>query len=177
LKTYSFTTPFTTPSKKPLFKEDTKLWLLLIIISIGIYILFTLFLLLKSYLFVKDAENLKKEIEINKATISSINLEKEFIFKQKALFEEINIKNQLTKQQIKNLLDLVPDPITLERFYIDNDKLIIYGITPTKDVYNLLMLPPLESIFYKTITVFYEMPNGWYKFKSENYLKSENEKN
>jgi hypothetical protein len=85
------------------------------------------------------------------------------------------IKNQLTKQQIKNLLDLIPDPITLEKFYIDNDKLIIYGITPTKDAYNLLMLPPLESLFAKTITTFYKLPNGWYKFKSENYLKSENE--
>ena len=72
---------------------------------------------------------------------------------------------------IKNLLDLIPDPITLTSISFDKNKLIIYGITPTKDIYNMLMLPPLESIFTKTKTYFYQMNNGWYKFKSENYLK------
>ncbi|WP_457564015.1 hypothetical protein [Caminibacter pacificus] len=172
MKAYSFTKPY----KKPLFKEDTKLWLLLIVISLFLYVAFSAFLAIKAYFLNKDAQNLKKEIITLKADITKLNKQKDFIFKQKALYEDINIKNQLTKQQIKNLLDLIPDPITLERFYIDNDKLIIYGITPTKDAYNLLMLPPLESIFAKTVTTFYELPNGWYRFKSENYLKSGNEK-
>ena len=167
---------FTQPKKKPIFKEDTKLWLVLIFISLIMYIGFSAFLLIKGYFLKKDVKRLQNNIIVAKNQIIKINKEKEFIYTQKALYEDINIKNQLTKQQIKNLLDLVPDPITLERFYIDNNKLIIYGITPTKDVYNLLMLPPLKSIFYKTVTTFYEMPNGWYKFKSENYLKSENEK-
>jgi len=172
LKAYSFTTP----KKKPIFKEDTKLWLILIFISLLMYTGFSLFLLIKGYFLKKDVKELKNNIIVTKKEIEKIKNEKEFIYTQKALYEDINIKNQLTKQQIKNLLDLVPDPITLDRFYIDNNKLIIYGITPTKDVYNLLMLPPLKSIFYKTETTFYEMPNGWYKFKSVNYLKSENEK-
>jgi len=171
LKAYSFTKP----KKKPLFKEDTKLWLLLIGISLGLYIAFSIFLSLKALFMKSDTKNLRQEIVKLKGDITLLNKEKEFVFTQKALYEDIHIKNQLTKQQIKNLLDLIPDPITLERFYIDKDKLIIYGITPTKDAYNLLMLPPLESIFSKTTTTFYKLPNGWYRFKSENYLKSGNE--
>lgn len=166
---------FKKPKKKPIFKEDTKLWLIFIIISLFLYTGFGVFLLFKAYLFKKDAKELKiKSIELKLKT-AELNKQKEFIFIQKALYENIMIKNSLTKQQIKNLLDLIPDPITLERFYIDNNRLIIYGITPTKDIYNLLMLPPLESIFEKTVTTFYELPNGWYKFKSQNYIKSKDE--
>ncbi len=82
------------------------------------------------------------------------------------------VKNSLLKQSIKNLLDLIPDPITLSSCEFDKNRLVLYGITPSKDIYNILMLPPLESIFNETKTYFYQMPNGWYRFKSENYLKS-----
>ena len=171
MKAYSFIKP----KKKPLFKEDTKLWLIFITFSLLLYILFALFLAIKAHFFKTDSQKLLKEIEKLKKETTELSLQKEFIYTQKALYEDIMIKNALVKQQIKNLLDLIPDPITLERFYIDNNKLIIYGITPTKDVYNLLMLPPLESVFEKTVTYFYELPNGWYRFKSENYIKSEDE--
>jgi len=171
LRAYSFITP----KKKPLFKEDTKLWLIFITASFFLYLFFGLFLLFKSYLFDKDSKKLTQQIENLKQKTTEIIAQKEFIYKQKALYEDISTKNDLVKQQIKNLLDLIPDPITLERFYIDNNKLIIYGITPTKDVYNLLMLPPLKSIFSDTKTYFYELPNGWYRFKSENFIKSEDE--
>ncbi|MEO1924088.1 MAG: hypothetical protein ABGX25_06220 [Nautiliaceae bacterium] len=166
---------FTKPKKKPIFKEDTKLWLIFIAISLVLYISFGVFLEIKSYLFKKETKELYNQILTLKHKIIELNKQKEFIYTQKALYEDIMIKNQLVKQQIQNLLDLIPDPITLEKFYIDHNKLIIYGITPTKDVYNLLMLPPLESIFEQTITYFYELPNGWYKFKSENFIKSEDE--
>ena len=166
---------FTTPKKKPLFKEDTKLWLIFITISLFLYFLFGAFLVIKAYFFQKDTQELKIQTANLQKEIKELNLQKEFIYTQEVIYKDIMTKNDLVKQQIKNLLDLIPDPITLEKFYIDNNKLIIYGITPTKDAYNLLMLPPLESIFDKTETYFYELPNGWYRFKSINYLKSENE--
>ncbi len=166
---------FTKPEKKPLFKEDTKIWLVFIIISLLLYFIFAAFLLFKGYLFKKDTKNLNTQtVELNKK-IKELNAQTNFIYTQEVIYNDIMTKNELVKQQIKNLLDLIPDPITLQKFYIDNNRLIIYGITPTKDAYNLLMLPPLESVFDKTKTEFYEMPNGWYKFKSVNYLKSDNE--
>ncbi|NPA11477.1 MAG: hypothetical protein GXO62_04470 [Epsilonproteobacteria bacterium] len=171
MKAYSFTKP----NKKPLFHEDTKLWLIFLAFSFALYIGFGVFLQLKVYLFKSDIEDYTLKVQELNRKIDDINAKIDFIFTQKAIYEDVLIKNDLVVEQIKNLLDLIPDPITLERFYIDHNKLIIYGITPTKDVYKLLMLPPLESIFEKTQTYFYELPNGWYRFKSLNYIKSENE--
>jgi hypothetical protein len=164
---------FTTPKQKPLIKEDTKLWIVFIGISIILYTVFALFLETKTVIYNKETESYNKEIISLKQKIMDISSEKQFIYKQKTLYEDINVKNSLMKDSIKNLLDLIPDPITLNSIYFDKNKLIIYGITPTKEIYNMLMLPPLESIFTETKTDFYQMSNGWYKFKSENYLKEE----
>jgi len=162
---------FITPKQKPLVKEDTKLWLVFIGISIILYISFTLFLQIKTYLYNKDVDNFNKEIVTLKRKLTDITEQKHFIYKQKTLYEDIMVKNSLMKDSIKNLLDLIPDPITLSSISFDKNKLIIYGVTPTQDIYNMLMLPPLESIFTETKTYFYQMSNGWYRFKSENYLK------
>ena len=162
---------FTKPKKKPVFKEDTKLWLIFITISMCLYLSFTLFLVIKTYIYNKDINNYTNEIKTLKQKITDINNKKEFIYKEKTLYEDIMVKNSLMKDSIKNLLDLIPDPITLSSISFDKNKLIIYGVTPTKDIYNMLMLPPLESIFTDTKTYFYQMPNGWYKFNSVNYLK------
>jgi len=162
---------FTKPKPKPLVREDTKLWLVFIGVSLILYISFAIFLQIKSILYNKDIKNYNKEIVTLNKKIENIKNEKEFIYKQKTLYEDIMVKNSLMKDSIKNLLDLIPDPITLSSIYFDKNKLIIYGITPTQDIYNMLMLPPLESIFTETKTYFYQLPNGWYKFKSENYLK------
>jgi len=163
---------FTKPKPKPLFQEDTKLWLIFISIAFSLYILFGLFLGIKAYLFKKDIKNFKNEIIVLNKKIKNLKQQKNFIIKEKTLYEDIMVKNTLLKQSIQNLLDLIPDPITLNACKFDKNKLILYGITPSKDIYNLLMLPPLESIFNETNTYFYLMPNGWYRFKSENYLKS-----
>ena len=126
---------------------------------------------IKTILYSSDVDSFNQEIISLKQKLSKINEEKQFIYKQKTLYEDIMVKNSLMKDSIKNLLDLIPDPITLSSISFDKDKLIIYGITPTQDIYNMLMLPPLESIFTQTKTYFYQMKSGWYKFKSENYLK------
>ena len=166
---------FTKAKKKNYFKEDTKLWLIFYFISVFLYVSFALFLLVKSYFYTKYYQSNNQDIITLNTKISSLTLQKENIKLQKILYENIMVKNSVIKDSIKNLLDLIPDPVTLNKFLLKKDSLIIYGITPTKDVYNLLMLPPLESIFNNTKTIFYQMPNGWYKFKSINTLKGDNE--
>ena len=166
---------FTKPLKKNYFKEDTKLWLIFYTISLFLYISFSLFLLIKAYFYTKDYKNYNKNIITLNKKISILNSKKKMINLQKSVYEDISVKNSLIKDSIKNLLDLVPDPITLNKFLLQKNSLIIYGITPTKDVYNLLMLPPLESIFSNTKTFFYQMPNGWFRFKSINTLKGRDE--
>ena len=166
---------FTKPKKKNYFKEDTKLWLIFYTISVFLYVSFSLLLLVKAYFYTKDYQSNNQNIITLNTKIVSLNKKKESINLQKSVYENITVKNSLIKDSIKNLLDLIPDPITLNKFLLKKNSLVIYGITPTKDVYNLLMLPPLESIFSNTKTIFYQMPNGWYKFKSINTLKANNE--
>jgi len=166
---------FTKPKPKSLFKEDTKLWLIFYFISVFLFISFSLFLLLKSFIYNKETKKLKQQTAYLQNQINNLNSQKKFIIVQKNLYENIQIKNSVIKTSIKNLLDLIPDPITLDKFLLSKNKLIIYGITPTKDVYNMLMLPPLESIFENTTTYFYKLPNGWYKFKSINTIKANDE--
>jgi hypothetical protein len=162
---------FTKPNPKPLFKEDTKLWIIFIIISLLSYITFTIFLEIKVYLFKKHINSYKQEITILNKKLENIKRKKNLIIKEKQFYETIIIQDNLLKQTIQNLFELIPDPITITYFKLNKNKLIIYGITPSKDIYNLLMLPPLESIFNETHTYFYLTSNGWYRFKSENYLK------
>ncbi|WP_235605098.1 hypothetical protein [Campylobacter fetus] len=73
----------------------------------------------------------------------------------------------------------MPDAITLNDVYIDTNSLIVKGLTPTKDVYKLLLEAPLKSIFNSSSTTFYQLENGWFNFVSINKmdnLEVENEK-
>jgi len=84
--------------------------------------------------------------------------------------QSINEHNLLVKKSIENLLHLVPDKITLSKVEFDDKKVTIYGSTPSKDIYNLLMLAPLRAIFDSSFTNFYLEENGWYKFVSHNSM-------
>jgi len=161
--------------KKPLFAEDTKLWLLFISAISGLMVLFSLFIASQAYFYINKTKKLKEELIKNKQQVTEFTKKISFIKKEHTLYTNININNSLLKDGVKNLLDLIPDPITLTNIKIEKDSLILYGVTPTKDVYNILLLPPLKSIFTETKTNFYQMKNGWYRFESINHLKEEKE--
>ena len=103
-------------------------------------------------------------------TITQKDTYMEYLLRQKSLGEEIYTRNILLKESMKNLFDLVPDKITLNRVIIKKDSLIIYGKTPTKDTFNFLLSAPLKSIFSSSNTMFYLTKNGWYNFVSTNKI-------
>ena len=162
---------FTSAKPKKLLAEDTKLWLIFIGAVSFLMISFSLFLLIKSLLFQKDIKDFNHQITQNKQQIADYTNKVNFINKEKNLYTKINVNNTLLKDGVKNLLDLIPDPITLTNVKIEKNSLYLYGITPSKEVYNVLLLPPLKSIFNQTKTHFYQMDNGWYRFESINILK------
>jgi hypothetical protein len=164
---------FTKPKIKPFFAEDTKLWLIFISAVTTLIILFCIFLGIESYINIKNKKEFEEKIVKNSKTIKEIERKIDFINQEKTIYTNITVNNQLLKDGVKNLLDLIPDPITLTNIKIEKNSLIIYGITPTKEVYNILLLPPLKSIFTTTSTNFYQMDNGWYRFESINSLKEE----
>lgn len=124
------------------------------------------------------------KIDMFKEQNITFNHEKKQTVYQTSLVQEnidiieksLNISGKLHKKNlffltsVKNILQLIPDKITLSKINISEDKLTLYGLTPTKDIYNLLMLAPLRSIFDKSFTSFYLEENGWYKFVSYNSM-------
>jgi len=134
------------------------------------------FLLYKDYTFEKDRQATIEHKKELKADIEHMQKQISFIQKQKALAEKVFTQNMVLKDSIANLFDLVPQRITLSRAKLLKNGLILYGITPNKDVYNFMLEAPLHSIFHKTYSSFYPAKNGWLMFVSKNYMdKSQKE--
>jgi hypothetical protein len=141
----------------------------------------TLFMLVTSYLFLaykqydfkaQMAQMNQKSLELN-SSIAAMDAQIAFIEKESAMAEQVYTSNTVMKESIKNLFDLVPDRIVLSEAQMKNDSLVLYGITPNKEIYEFMLHAPLRSIFHRTYSTFYPMENGWYRFVSSNFLEDE----
>ncbi len=162
--------------KKSIISQE--LWLLLTFFGLTLFMLFATyaFLLYKDYRFdieknyaINEKMDLNHNIELMKKSIA-------FIEKESMLSEKIYTQNSVLKDSIANLFDLVPGRITLSEASLLENGLILYGITPNKDVYNFMLQAPLRSIFQKTYSSFYPAENGWIRFVSTNYIEEELDK-
>lgn len=164
---------YITPRKKTAFTPE--LQLLVAFFSITFFMLFVTyaFLIFKDYRFMEE----KQDVIAQRIALENSNIEMSkrilFIQKEELLAEQIFTKNIVLKDSIANLFDLVPQRITLSQAQILHNGLILYGITPNKDVYNFMLHAPLRSIFHKTHSSFYPHENGWLKFVSTNYIDEE----
>lgn len=159
---------FITPRKKYLISQDTKVWFAFIVIIAGVIFSFYVFLLFKiSQVDYDISINNQKAIEL-KDSIAKVDQEINWINQQKRFAEEIYSNNNVIKDSIKNLFDLIPSQITLTSVVMHKNELIVQGITPSQDVYNFLLAVPLKSIFTKSIVEFYKMKDGNYIFRSIN---------
>ena len=161
------------PRRKTIFTEEMQL--LATFFSITLMMLFFTygFLLYKDYSFSSQKqEKLAKEKSVQ-AHIKKLEQEIKKVEEEKALSEKIYTKNTVLKDSISNLFDLVPVRITLSRAELLKNGLILYGITPNKDVYNFMLQAPLRSIFHRTYSSFYPVQNGWLHFVSTNYMDEE----
>ena len=89
---------------------------------------------------------------------------------EKTVAETVYASNIVLRDSIKNLFELIPDQITLTRVLMQSDSLILYGKTPSREMYNFLLSSPLRSIFHESSTVFYLNNDGWYSFVSTNKI-------
>jgi len=156
--------------KKSVFSPE--LQLLFSFFSITLFMLFLtyLFLVFKDYRFSEETQAMiQKRAELESSTTNT-KAQITFIEKEMLLYEKITTKNTVLKDSIANLFDLVPQRITLSEASLLENGLILYGITPNKDIYNFMLQAPLRSIFHRTYSSFYPTPNGWLKFVSTNYI-------
>jgi len=131
------------------------------------------FLLFKDYRFVEEKQTVISQREALESALVDMRARILFIQKEEVLAERIFTKNMVLKDSIANLFDLVPQRITLSQAQILENGLILYGITPNKDVYNFMLHAPLRSIFHRTHSSFYPDENGWLRFVSTNYIDEE----
>ncbi|WP_455756834.1 hypothetical protein [Sulfurimonas sp.] len=161
------------PRKKSIFTPEVQL--LIVFFGITIFMLFLtyFFLLFKDYRFAQDKIEMIAQKE--KADMNIVDMEQkiEFINKQVVLSESIFTKNTVLKDSIANMFDLVPQRITLSEAKLLENGLILYGISPNKDVYDFMLQAPLRSIFHRTYSSFYPADNGWIRFVSTNYVDKE----
>lgn len=164
---------FITPQEKKIFEDNTKIWMGLFALSIVMLLVFNLFLSYKQ----SDMELLREENKlIEKDVAQQIATNSELLQtlnKDKNFGEQILTDNDVLKESLKNLFELIPDQITVNEARMESDTLVIKGITPSKDVYEFLLAVPLKSIFSSSKATFYRLPNGWYNFVSINKVDEE----
>ncbi len=162
---------FVEPNIKPVVGYVAKIWLFFVVVTLFILLGFNMILNYKIGSFEKRIKNhTKKEKEF----IKEITLYKKkisIIENEKKIFEKISTSNELLKDSLKSFFALIPEQITLTKVILDENSLVIFGITPSKDVYNFFLAPPLKSIFSKSVVDFYLQKDGWYRFVSKNESK------
>jgi len=162
---------FIKPRKKHFFKKLIKIWIgyhiatFLIMILVAIGLSFKISQMNSMELeYTTKREELLKEIEAVDAKLTLV--QKEHVFAS-----DVFSQNELLKESIKNLFELIPDQITLTNVEMQKDTLILKGMTPSREVYNFLLSVPLKSIFTYSKANFYMTQNGWYNFVSVNKLE------
>ncbi|DAB27652.1 MAG: hypothetical protein A2513_09860 [Sulfurimonas sp. RIFOXYD12_FULL_33_39] len=161
------------PRSKTIFTKDMQL--LFTFFGVTIFMLFSTysFLIFRDYRFKQDLADISVQKEQLSSSILKMNQQIATIEKQNLMSEKIFTKNSVLKDSINNLFDLIPSRVTLSEAKIMEDGLILYGITPNKDVYNFMLQAPLRSIFHRTYSSFYPVENGWLRFVSTNYIDEE----
>lgn len=161
---------FIKPRVKTLISQEFKLLFFFFSITAFMLISSFAFLKVKTLMYEGNIQSLKEKRQTLKKNIISMNEEIAFIEIEKQHSEGIYTSNTVLKESVHNLFDLIPEKITLSKADLKEDSLVLYGVTPSKEVYEFLLLAPLRSIFHRSYTSYYPMPNGWYKFVSKNYL-------
>ena len=164
---------FIKPRPKTLVSPEFKLLFFFFSITIGMLFISYSFLKIKTLMYESNTQELIAKGETLKDNITSMHEKIAFIKIEKRHAEGIYTDNTVLKESIHNLFDLVPEKITLSQALLKEDELVLYGVTPNKEVYEFLLQAPLRSIFHRSYTSYYAMPNGWYSFVSKNYLDRE----
>jgi len=163
------------PRKKSAITQEIQLMFTFFSITILMLFITFVFLAFKDYTFAADSRDIHNERVSIEKNLQVMKSDISYIEKQKQFSQTIYTKNSVLKDSISNLFDLVPQRITLSEAKLLENGLILYGITPNKDVYNFMLQAPLRSIFHRTYSSFYPAENGWYRFVSTNYTDKEEE--
>lgn len=162
---------FTHPGKKTLLRKVSRIWWGYILLTLFIFMGFVTILKVQGHYM---QNNTQAASRTQKALLEEIkDLQEQLILEQEKVqfIEYIAHQNTLLKESVENLFDLIPEQITLNKIQMEQYQLILYGTTPSKQIYTFLLEVPLRSIFHQSRADFYMLPNGWYNFISVSKLE------
>ncbi|EES88971.1 hypothetical protein [Helicobacter canadensis] len=164
---------FISPNKKTLLKKVSRIWWGYIFLTLFIFFGFVVTLKIQGYFMeMKTTEAL----EAQKIALDEIKKFQEIQLQEEQRVEFgkfIANQNVMLKESVENLFDLIPEQITLNKIQMEQYQLVLYGATPSKQIYTFLLEVPLRSIFHQSRADFYLLPNGWYNFVSVSKLNKE----
>ncbi len=164
MTTYSFIKP----RKKSIFTLFDKIWLGLF--SFGIFFIFAIYFLYLTKIALTHnliEEQKEQVLQFQNKTQENGQLYN-ILLEQSEIANTFYTQNQAFKNSLKNLFDIIvkTDGITLESVEQEKNSLKLIGVTPTKEMFALLLETPLKSIFDQSFTTYYRLNNGWYRFIS-----------
>lgn len=162
---------FTTALPKYIVSKLTKIWLFYIILSLGMIYAAGLYLNAEKSTLFNNARLTEDDIALRDDDIAKIQADID-----RLNFEtELNASNRRYNAELQGallkLFGLIPDQITITYMHLEEKRLVLKGITPTREIYSFLLQAPLRSIFTTSRVDFYPLSNGWYNFTSVSVLE------
>lgn len=164
---------FIKPQIKPLISLFTKIWVLFFTLCVGV--IFSVYSFANARLLVMNAQISAKKDEA--AALQEGIRQNDGLFDLLTQRKDLSLtiigergSNAQVEKVIKNLFGFVieSNSIRLEHMYMSDDTLELKGITPSKELFGLLIQTPLKSIFDESMVSYYPLKNGWFKFNSTN---------
>lgn len=159
---YSFT-----PLKvKPALSLFMRIWLSFLGFCVGLIVIFYLVTFFRVFFIGYATENLRKEAELMQEQINKSEARYQELTRRVQLASSIEKQNTFLNQKVHNIFDFIikSDSIRLEGLKAGRYDLELRGVTPTKEMFTLLVQTPLRGIFDESKTSFYPLKNGWYRF-------------
>ena len=157
---------FTEALPKSIISKLAKIWIFYLVISVIIIYGAGIYLTMQKNVVIINTRSIENAIENREKQIENIRSNYD------RLNEEIDLNklnteyNNKVRSALSNLFEFIPDQITITQIIMEDKKLTIKGITPSRELYSFLMQAPLRSIFNVSKVDFFPLQNGWYNFTS-----------
>ena len=157
---------FTEALPKSIISKLAKIWIFYLVLSVIIIYGAGIYLTMQKNVVIINTRSIENAIENREKQIENIRSNYD------RLNEEIDLNklnteyNNKVRSALSNLFEFIPDQITITQIIMEDKKLTIKGITPSRELYSFLMQAPLRSIFNVSKVDFFPLQNGWYNFTS-----------
>lgn len=157
---------FTEALPKSVISKLAKIWIFYLVLSVIIIYAAGIYLTMQKNVVIINTRSIENAIENREKQIENIRSNYD------RLNEEIDLNklnteyNNKVRNALSNLFEFIPDQITITQIIMEDKKLTIKGITPSRELYSFLMQAPLRSIFNTSKVDFFPLQNGWFNFTS-----------